>query len=52
MLLGSFVEEFDESEEIDYTSYFGLSMSSMHPTDSADTLVTTTVRQSAASARK
>ena len=52
MLLGSFVEEFDESEEIDYTRYSGLSVSSMHPTDSVDTLVATTARQSAVSARE
>jgi len=51
MLLGSFVEEFDESEEID-TRYSGLSVSPMHPTDSADTLVATTARQSAVSARE
>jgi len=52
MLLGSFVEEFDESEEIDYTRYSGLSVSSMHSADSADTLVATTARQSAVSARE
>ena len=52
MLLGSFVEEFDESEEIDYTRYSGLPVSSMHPADSADTLAATTARRSTVSARE